>query len=64
MVKSEISKLNYKGSIITFQICFLIRKNVFISKDFVYFTDIDNEDYLNYLNEIKYLITIYYNYIL
>ena len=63
----EIEKLNYKGPIITFhRSVSLLKGNKFISKDFVYFTDIDKEDYFNYLQEIKilnpkYIITTSYD---
>ena len=55
MVKSRIKRLNYNGTVISLhRSASLLERNKFISKDFVYFTDIDQKDYLNYLDEIKF----------
>ena len=50
----EVNNLNYNGAIIVFERSVsLLNKNLFISKDFIYFTDIDKNEYKNYNEEIK-----------
>ena len=63
----ELDKLKYNGTVISLHRSIsLLKENKFISKDFVYFTDIDKKMYSKYLKEIKdlnpkYIITPSYS---